>query len=336
MPVDTELYDLLGLKKDATPTDIKKSYHRLSKQHHPDKKPDRDDTMFKKINMANEILTDPDKRRQYDAVGLEGLKNGGGGGFDMPDIFKGFFAGGNMFNHFFSGASTQTRQKRQMYYNINVSLEDAFRGSVKKLKITSDVNCNDCGGTGAKNGVSTCSECRGRGMIEITRNLGNMIIKNTAPCGRCQGTGKFIPSGSVCNGCRGGGTIKSSEIIEVVLPPLSKPGDTISVESRHGNILLVTIGLLPHNLYEVSGTDVIMVKHITLKESLLGYKFDFTYLDGKTYHINNSEIYRPDKPYNQINSLGIGGCGVLKIHIKVLYPTYISEEDQTRILELRF
>lgn len=185
--VDTQqLYDVLGVPKEATEAEIKKAFRKLTLIHHPDK--GGDETKFKEINAAYEVLSNAEKRQLYDKYGLEGVKNGGGGMGGMDDIFNIFGMGGHR------GGRKERKKVRPTEREIQVTLEDIYNGKTVKLDNDRTILCPDCNGKGGED-VQTCKDCGGRGAVMKTVQIGpGMYQQSQAACSKCRGTGEVRPS----------------------------------------------------------------------------------------------------------------------------------------------
>ena len=207
-------YDVLGVSKDASDQEIKRAYRKLSKKYHPDlnHEPGAEEK-FKEVNEAYEILSDPQKKAQYDQFGTTGGQQGFGGGQGFGGFdFGGSGAGGfeDIFSSFFGGGQSRNnngpRQGRDLQYEMHLTFEEAIFGKKTEIKYTREENCKTCSGTGAKPGTSpvTCSKCHGRGFIQVQRQtpLGRMMSQQE--CDVCHGTGKEIKE--KCSTCHGSGS----------------------------------------------------------------------------------------------------------------------------------
>ena len=207
--VDTqEYYDLLGVDKSASGSEIKKAFRKLALKHHPDRGGDADH--FKKLTEANDVLTDDEKRQLYDKYGKKGVEQGGGGGGGggRGDIFDMFGGGGRR-------GGGGPKKGKDMVHALQVSLEDCYNSKVRKLAITRDALCEACDGRGGAEGCEkTCSGCDGHGVVMKVRQLGpGMIQQIQAHCDECAGKGKMINPKLRCKTCKGKKTVKERKIL---------------------------------------------------------------------------------------------------------------------------
>lgn len=182
--VDTqELYDALEITKEATEVEIRKAFKRLSLIHHPDRD-GGDESKFKEINAAYEVLSNKEKRELYNKYGLEGVKSGGGGMSDFGDIFDIFGRGGH------GGGKKQKKKVQPTQKEIQVSLEDIYTGKMVKLDHNKTILCEDCHGKGGED-VQSCKDCGGRGAVMKTQMIGpNMYTQAQVVCPKCKGQGE--------------------------------------------------------------------------------------------------------------------------------------------------
>lgn len=183
--MDTQqLYDVLGVKKDATEQEIKKAFRKLTLEYHPDRE-GGDEVKFKEINAAYEVLSNKEKRELYDKYGLEGVKNGGGGMGGFEDIFDIFGMGGGK-----KGGQKARRKVRPTEKEIQVSLEDIYTGKMIKLDHHKSILCEDCHGKGGDD-VQSCKDCGGRGSVMKMQQVGpNMYTQSQVACPKCKGQGE--------------------------------------------------------------------------------------------------------------------------------------------------
>src|SRR5208337_3862933 len=217
-----DYYELLGVKKDASQEEIKKSFRHLARKYHPDlnKGSKEAEEKFKEINEAYQVLSDPQKKAQYDQGGHIEFGPGDTSGYRPPsydDLFRDSGLG-DIFNAF-SGGSRRMRQRSgaDLRYDIEVTLADAFYGTKNTVAVPHDFVCGTCHGTGAEPGYfRDCPTCRGTGEIRSPQNVGNRQMMNIAQCPDCGGSGKIIEK--PCRTCHGAGTLQKTRRIEVTIP----------------------------------------------------------------------------------------------------------------------
>lgn len=212
-----DYYSILGVGESASPGDIKKAYRKLAQKYHPDKNPDNPSAIakFKEANEANEVLSDPNKRRQYD-----GMRRGGFNG-DIRDLFDGMFGGNPFGGHGGMGARTRPRTNRRpptpgdAVVSIEVSLDELEKGiASRSFNIKRHVVCKTCTGAGGDD-ISPCTKCGGSGNITQRFHQGNMQFQTSTPCGACAGAGERITN--PCGDCRGLGTTEQDTTYNVSL-----------------------------------------------------------------------------------------------------------------------
>ncbi|RXN38595.1 dnaJ -like protein [Labeo rohita] len=281
---DTKLYDILGVSPSATENELKKAYRKLAKEYHPDKNPNAGDK-FKEISFAYEVLTNPEKKDLYDRYGEQGLREGGGGGAGMEDIFSHIFGGG-LFG-FMGGQSSRSRnggrrRGEDMIHPLKVSLEDLYNGKTTKLQLSKNVLCSACNGQGGKTGaVQKCATCRGRGMRIMIRQLApGMVQQMQSVCTDCNGEGEVIHEKDRCKECEGRKVCKEVKVLEVHVDKGMRHGQKItfsgeadqSPNTEPGDIILE---------FRRDGNDLHMGHRIGLVEALCGFQFMLTHLDGR-------------------------------------------------------
>lgn len=289
-----DYYEILGVARNASEADLKKAYRRLAMKHHPDRNPgDKpSEEKFKEAKEAYEVLTDPRKRAAYDQFGHAGVEAGmagaaGGAGFGGNASFSDVF--GEVFGDIFGGArqggGTRAHRGADLRYNLELSLEDAVRGSTVKIRVPTHVSCKTCGGSGAKKGTSptTCSTCGGHGQVRMQQ--GFFSLQQTCP--RCHGSGTVITD--PCPTCRGEGRIEEQKTLSVKIPAGVDNGDRIRLagEGEAGQMggppgdLYVQISVLDHALFVRDGSDLYCEVPIDLTTAALGGELDVPTLDGR-------------------------------------------------------
>lgn len=286
-----DYYEVLGINRDAGADDIKKAYRKLAMKHHPDRNPDSKeaDGKFKELSEAYEVLSDPQKKAAYDRYGHAGVEQsmGGGGpgaqGFDgfadaFSDIFGDIFGGGGR------GGRSNVYRGADLRYNLEISLEEAARGSEKTIRIPTVEECDTCHGSGAKPGTQpqTCSTCGGAGQVRIQQ--GFFSIQQTCP--KCHGTGRIIPD--PCSSCGGAGRVKSHKTLEVKIPAGIDEGMRLR-HAGHGEPgvnggppgdLYVEIRIRAHAVFKRDGDDLHCEMPISFTTAALGGEIEIPTLDG--------------------------------------------------------
>jgi molecular chaperone DnaJ len=342
-----DFYDILGVNRDASEEDIKKSYRKLAMKYHPDRNPDSKDAeeKFKEAKEAYEILSDADKRRAYDAYGHAGVnpQMGGGaggegfGGFSeaFGDIFGEIFGGGRR------GGGQQVYRGADLRYNMEISLEQAARGTETKIRIPSLDECDTCHGSGAKPGTKakTCQTCNGQGQVRMQQ--GFFSIQQTCPT--CHGTGKVIPE--PCPTCHGAGRTKNHKTLSVKIPAGVDDGDRIrlsgegeaGVNGGPAGDLYVVVQLKPHSVFQRDGADLHCEMPITFTVAALGGEISIPTLDGEAKikipaETQSGQVFRLRgkgiRPVRQTSA------GDLMCHVVVETPVRLTERQKELLREL--
>lgn len=303
MVKETKYYDILSVKPTATPEELKKAYRKLALKYHPDKNPDEPEK-FKLISQAYEVLSDEKKRRIYDEGGEQAIQEGGGGGggFHSPmDIFDMFFGGG--------GRSRGPKKGKDVVHQLQVSLEDIYNGTTRKLALQKNVICDKCEGFGGKKGaVQQCSTCNGRGIQVHIQQIGpGMIQQMQTTCRDCGGEGERINAKDRCKNCQGRKVIRERKILEVHIDKGMKDDQQIRFNGEGdqepglepGDIVIV-LDEKPHERFKRRGNDLSMQMEIKLVEALCGFQRVIDTLDLEHEHrrqivINNlpGDIVKP-------------------------------------------
>jgi len=338
-----DYYEILGVPRNASQEEIKKAYRRLVRKYHPDicKKPECEEK-FKEINEAYQVLSDPEKRKLYDMYGhavFEGTGAGQNVETNIPpieEIFKELFEGIPFdFETIFERATGRRRGRRRgatrgedIVIPVEISLEEAFKGTSIPLTIEREVLCEECEGTGydAAN-VKTCPTCGGRG--EVIQ--GNWFFQVRQTCPTCGGAGRVYGE---CKVCYGKGTIKKKENIKVKIPPGVRHGSKLVVEGKgnagryggsSGNLYIV-INLKPHKIFERKGDDLYIDVNITFPEAVLGTEIEVPTIDGEKVRVKippgtkeGSIVKVPGKGMPRLKDSGRGDMYV-RVHIDV--PKY--------------
>lgn len=287
-----DYYEILEVHKNASETEIKKAYRRLAVQFHPDKNQgDKGfEDKFKEVSEAYEILSDPEKRAQYDQFGHAGVNGagfgGGGFGFGAGTPFSDIFS--DIFGDVFGGGQRQRGRGRRgddLQYTLDISFEEAANGVESKIDVPYAKRCETCGGTGAKPGTEpkTCPTCRGAGQVRFQQ--GFFSVSRT--CSQCNGEGKILDN--PCAICRGSGSVKDTKTLSVKVPPGVETGNRLKVSGEGGQgtkgggngDLYVLINVREHPIFSREGNDVICETPISFTQAALGAEIEIPTLDGK-------------------------------------------------------
>ncbi len=293
MPVKRDYYEVLGVDRSATDEEIRGAFRKLAFKYHPDHNhQDEAGNKFKEINEAYEVLSDSDKRANYDRFGHagsgsifgRGFENFGSGG--VGSIFENFY-------DFFNRATTATRQAQQrgadLQYGINITLEEAAFGCQKEVKISRTENCSLCRGIGCKPGSqpSRCPNCNGTGQVRRVQRDIFSIFTNIVTCPQCRGEGRIITE--PCPQCRGSGKEKRQRSLSIKIPAGVNDGSQIrlsgegEVGTRGGpsGSLYVVISVLPHKFFTRDNDNIIYGLPINFTQAALGAEVEVPTLDGK-------------------------------------------------------
>ena len=345
-----DLYATLGVSRTASADEIKKAYRKLARVNHPDANPDdpKAEERFKEISHAHDVLSDPDKRREYDTRlqfggrgpngggfgGPGGASAGDGGGFgDFADILSSMFRG---------GARSQepvARRGADVEVEVNLSFDQAMKGAQVPVSVELPVACADCGGTGAKPGTSPrlCPDCKGRGVL--SRDHGPFAFNE--PCPRCGGNGTVIDE--PCPTCQGTGSTSTRSQIKVKIPAGVKDGTRIRLKGKGqagtrggpaGDLEVIT-RVAPSRLYTRKGDDLEIEVPVTFAEAALGAQVEVPTIDGRLKlkvpaGSQDGRLLRiPGKGAPRLKGAGRGD---LIARVRVQVPTDLSA-DQREALE---
>ena len=304
-----DYYEVLGIGKNATDAEIKSAYRKLAKKYHPDLNPgDKTaEEKFKEVNEANDVLSDPEKRKRYDQFGFAGVDPnygagqggygggfgggfGGAGGVDLGDIFGDLFGGG--FGGF--GGSSRAnpnapRKGHDIQASVILTFEEAAHGCTKKVTLHRQQTCPDCNGSGCEPGSSpeTCTQCNGRGYVVTQQRTPFGVMQSQQPCPHCGGRGTIIKN--PCKTCRGTGKTSARKTLEVKIPAgidddqniaLRGQGDAGTNGGPAGDVI-VHVTVKTDNVFERDGYDVYVRVPITYSQAVLGAEIEVPTVDGK-------------------------------------------------------
>jgi molecular chaperone DnaJ len=350
------LYDTLGVKKGASADEIKKAYRKLAAQYHPDKNPGDSaaEDKFKEVQNAYDVLSDPEKRKQYDAFGADGRVRfdprnfgGGGGGFtindlgDLGDLFGGLFGG-----RAGRGAGARRPQPERggdIEVEVNVSFEDSLRGLETKIPVQVTTACRECGGTGAEPGTSPviCPQCNGRGVIAESQGL----FALSEPCPRCRGNGTVVEK--PCRKCNGTGRELRTKRYSVRIPAGVKDGTRIRLKGKGevgedggpaGDLFVVT-RVQPSKLFQRRASDLVVDVPITYAEAALGATVEVPTPYGDRVSL---KVPAGTQDGRQLRirghgapKLSGGGKGDLIARLRVTVPKKLTKKEREALEELQ-
>ena len=285
-----DYYELLAVNRNASEEEIKKAYRKLALKYHPDRNPGdkQAEERFKEVSEAYQVLSDPQKRAQYDQFGHAAFGEGGpfAGGFDFTAGFEDVF--GDIFGEFFGAGSTRRRGRARgedLRYNLSLTFQEAVSGAEKKIKIPRHGTCETCHGTGSKPGTSpkTCPTCRGRGQVSFQQGF----FSFSRTCNQCQGRGTIISD--PCSTCGAAGRVRKLHTLSIKIPAgvdtgsrlkLAAEGESAPPGGAPGD-LYVVIQVEPHPIFVRDNLDIICDVPISFVQAALGAEIDVPTLDGK-------------------------------------------------------
>ncbi len=290
-----DYYETLGVQKGVTKDQIKDAYRKLALQFHPDRnKAPEAEARFKEISEAYAVLSDDEKRKQYDSFGREGVYQR----YSQEDIFRGadfgeFFRGmgfgfDDIFSQFFGGGGGQPRRGEDLTYHLQLKLEDIVQDSDREIEIPRNEVCQTCNGSGAKPGTSPerCSTCRGTGQVQKVQAAGFARLVRITSCGRCGGRGYIIDN--PCKECRGRGTVEKMRKIRIMIPEGVEDGHTLRLRGEgnagEGGVppgdLYVVVNVAPHRLFVRQESDIYLETKVGVVQATLGTELNIPTLYG--------------------------------------------------------
>jgi molecular chaperone DnaJ len=338
-----DLYDILGVDRDASPEEIKKAYRRLAREHHPDVNADpAAEERFKEVAGAYEILSDPDKRARYDAYGQ-------GRGMEFPftdigDLFEAFFGTGT-FGRRRGGRRTRTMHGEDLFAEVSLSFREAAFGAHREVEIGRMQACDRCGGGGAEPGTepTRCRTCGGSGQVQEVRRSVFGTVMTAHPCSACEGTGEEIAT--PCERCEGRGRVAERTVVPVDVPAGVSDGMELRVgggghAGRAGGSpgdLYLTVNVEPDEVFERHGQDVFAVLEVPMVQAALGADLEVEALEGtETVELepgtqSGTTIRLKGKG---VPNLGRRGRGDLFLTVQVITPRDLSREERRLLQEV--
>lgn len=354
---ERDYYEVLGVSRDASQGDIKKSYRKLAMKHHPDQNPDdpKAEEKFKEIGEAYEVISDEEKRAAYDRYGHAAFKSGGGGGggrggfHDPMDIFSQVFGGGgggSMFDDLFGGGGGRRRRDRSgkkrgsdLRYDLEITLEEAAEGVEKELEIEKYASCVKCSGSGSKSGSAgtiTCSTCGGRGVVGQQRG----IFIQQATCPDCRGSGQIIAD--PCEDCGGDGRKQAPERVSIRIPAGVDDGTRLrstgkgdaGMRGGAAGDLYVFLHLRDHDVFQRDGDDLYCEVPLPFSTAALGGELEVPTLTGSaTMKVpagtqGGTTFRLRDRGMPSLNGRGKGD---LHVEVQVEVPTRLNSDQRERL-----
>ena len=344
-----DYYEVLGVNRDASDDDIKKAYRKLAMKFHPDRNPDDKsaEEKFKEAKEAYEMLSDDQKRAAYDRYGHAGVDpSAGGGGFGGGQGFEGFGdAFGGIFDEIFGGrggggGGQRVYRGADLRYNLEISLEEAARGTDTRIRIPTMEECDTCHGSGARPGTQpkSCPTCGGAGQVRMQQ--GFFSIQQTCP--KCHGTGRVIPE--PCPTCHGAGRVKQHKTLQVKIPAGVDEGDRIRLagEGEHGvnggppGDLFVQIHIKQHPVFQRDHNDLHCEMPVSFATAALGGEIEIPTLDGAAKikipaETQSGKVFRLRG--KGIRGIRSSGPGDLMCHVVVETPVNLTDRQKELLRE---
>lgn len=342
-------YDVLGVGKGVGEEEIRRAFRKKAMEFHPDRNKSHDaEEKFKEINEAYQVLSDSNKKAQYDQFGKAGVGANGGAGqpFDGFDVFGGF---GDIFDSFFGSSSGRRRQAQRgsdLQHRVVLSFEESIFGAERKVDLTRLEDCGTCSGAGNEPGtpLNTCATCKGNGQVRRAQRSVFGQFTQVVTCSSCQGRGKIIKT--ACSNCRGGGKERKTRKIAVNIPAgveagmqvrLTGEGDVGNEGGETGN-LYVYIDVQEHQYFDRDGFDLTYVLPVNIAEAALGAQKSIPTLDGKDEILKLPQGTQPGTEF-RIKGKGVPHLhgnrrGDLRVTVDVRVPGSLDNRQQELLREL--
>ncbi len=351
---DDDYYNLLGVERGANDAALKSAFRKKAMQYHPDKNPGdaAAEAKFKEINEAYSILSDPQKRGAYDRYGKAAFQNGGGGGAGFEgfgaafgDIFEdlfGDFMGGNRRAGGGRGRNQATRGA-DVRHDIELTLEEAYRGKAAEIVVHLGINCEPCNGSGAEAGSKpeTCAQCSGHGKVRTQQ--GFFVVERSCPV--CQGAGAIIAK--PCRSCGGQGRVQQEKTLQVKIPAGVDDGNRIRLanEGEAGGRggppgdLYIFVAVQPHRLFQRDNTTLFCMAPLPITTAALGGEIDVPTLDGQRTKVKVPAGTQGGKQFRLrgkgMPALNTNGFGDLIIQVNVETPVKLSKRQKELLEEFQ-
>ena len=346
-----DYYEILGISKNASKDEIKKAYKQLAKKYHPDINKENDGEKFKEISEAYAVLSDDNKKAQYDQYGHAGFDQRFSQedifrGTDFSDVFDDVFGsnefGGSIFDMFFGGRQRQDAGGADLRYDLELDFEDAVFGIEKEIQVTKNEACKKCKGSGAEDGkFETCGECKGNGQVRVTRKTMFGIMTQIVECRKCNATGKIIKE--YCKNCKGNGIEQVTKVLKVKIPAGVDTGSRIRLSgegeparSGHAGDLYIYLFVKENDKFKREGDNLFYDLIISYPQAVFGDDVEFEGLRkniklnipvgtkvGTVFRLKNEGVKRLQK----------SGAGDLYVKMNIDVPTKLTKDQKKKLEE---
>lgn len=347
-----DYYEVLGVEKSASQSDLKNAFRRLARKYHPDRSTEEDaEDKFKEIQEAYAVLSDEQKRSHYDRFGHDGPQGNpfggfGGGGFNInfEDIL-----GSDFFSNIFGGGSSRRRARRgsDILLRHSINLEDVLNGSEQEVVLDLPEPCASCEGTGAEGGeLVTCAKCSGQGQFRVRQQVGPFIQESVQPCDACGGRGRIAVR--PCEDCSGRGQTMKSNTLRFQVPVGAESGTRMRMRGKgepapqgqgEAGDLFIELEIEPHAWFERSGSDLIMSLPLGYADLLLGTTIELEHLDGKPL-VLKIPPYSNSGETIEVKKRGLprqrgGGRGDVVVLLKLHMPKKVPKSTKKQLEQVR-